>query len=197
MFTGIIQTIGNISRIESKDSDSHIIFKAEKNMLDDMKIGDSISVNGVCLSITGKAESTFSADVSNETMRLTTFSVLKVNNNVNLEKAMVLSDRISGHFVSGHIDGIGIVKEKKKVGRSISFLIEFPSDLKKFVSKKGSISIDGVSLTINSIKDNNFDVNIIPHTLSETIMSEYKEDTKVNIEVDLIARYLDKLIENK
>jgi len=197
MFTGIIQTIGNISRIESKDSDSHIIFKAEKNMLDDMKIGDSISVNGVCLSITGKAESTFSADVSNETMRLTTFSVLKVNNNVNLEKAMVLSDRISGHFVSGHIDGIGIVKEKKKVGRSISFLIEFPADLKKFVSKKGSISIDGVSLTINSIKDNNFDVNIIPHTLSETIMSEYKEDTKVNIEVDLIARYLDKLIENK
>ncbi len=197
MFTGIIQTIGNISRIESKDSDSHIIFKAEKNILDDMKIGDSISVNGVCLSITGKAESTFSVDVSNETMRLTTFSVLKVNNNVNLEKAMVLSDRISGHFVSGHIDGIGIVKEKKKVGRSISFLIEFPADLKKFVSKKGSISIDGVSLTINSIKDNNFDVNIIPHTLSETIMSEYKEDTKVNIEVDLIARYLDKLIENK
>ena len=197
MFTGIIQTIGNISRIESKDSDSHIIFKTEKNILDDMKIGDSISVNGVCLSITGKAESTFSVDVSNETMRLTTFSVLKVNNNVNLEKAMVLSDRISGHFVSGHIDGIGIVKEKKKVGRSISFLIEFPADLKKFVSKKGSISIDGVSLTINSIKDNNFDVNIIPHTLSETIMSEYKEDTKVNIEVDLIARYLDKLIENK
>ena len=197
MFTGIIQTIGNISRIESKDSDSHIIFKAEKNILDDMKIGDSISVNGICLSVVGKTEDTFSVDVSNETMRLTTFSVLKVNNNVNLEKAMVLSDRISGHFVSGHIDGIGIVKEKKKVGRSISFLIEFPADLKKFVSKKGSISIDGVSLTINSIKDNNFDVNIIPHTLSETIMSEYKEDTKVNIEVDLIARYLDKLIENK
>ena len=197
MFTGIIQTIGNISRIESKDSDSHIIFKAEKNILDDMKIGDSISVNGVCLSITGKAESTFSVDVSNETMRLTTFSVLKVNNNVNLEKAMVLSDRISGHFVSGHIDGIGIVKEKKKVGRSISFLIEFPADLKKFVSKKGSISIDGVSLTINSVKDNDFYVNIIPHTLSETIMSEYIEGTKVNIEVDLIARYLDKLIENK
>jgi len=197
MFTGIIQTIGNISRIESKDSDSHIIFKAEKNILDDMKIGDSISVNGVCLSIIGKTESTFSVDVSNETMRLTTFSVLKGNNNVNLEKAMVLSDKINGHFVSGHIDGIGIVKEKKKDGRSISFLIEFPSDLKKFVSKKGSISIDGVSLTINSVKDNNFYVNIIPHTLSETIMSEYKEGTKVNIEVDLIARYLEKLIENK
>ena len=195
MFTGIIQTIGNISRIESKESDSHIIFKTEKNILDDMKVGDSISVNGICLSVVGKTEDTFSVDVSNETMRLTTFSVLKVNNNVNLEKAMVLSDRINGHFVSGHIDGMGIVRGKKKDGRSTSFLIEFPYGLKKFFSKKGSVSIDGVSLTINTVKDNSFSVNIIPHTLSETIMSEYKEDTKVNIEVDLIARYLDKLLE--
>ena len=130
-------------------------------------------------------------------MRLTTFSVLKVNNNVNLEKAMILSDRINGHFVSGHIDGTGIIKEKKKEGRSTFFLIEFPKDLKKFVSKKGSISIDGVSLTINITQGNSFGVNIIPHTLSETIMSEYKEGDKVNIEVDLIARYLDKLTEKK
>ena len=195
MFTGIIQTIGNISRIESKESDSHIIFKTEKNILDDMKVGDSISVNGICLSVVGKTEDTFSVDVSNETMRLTTFSVLKVNNNVNLEKAMVLSDRINGHFVSGHIDGTGIIKEKKREGRSTFFLIEFPQDLKKFVSKKGSISIDGVSLTINTTQGNSFGVNIIPHTLSETIMSEYKEGDKVNIEVDLIARYLDKLTE--
>ena len=195
MFTGIIQTIGNISRIESKESDSHIIFKTDKNILDDMKVGDSISVNGICLSVVGKTEDTFSVDVSNETMRLTTFSVLKVNNNVNLEKAMVLSDRINGHFVSGHIDGMGIVRGKKKDGRSTSFLIEFPYGLKKFISKKGSVSIDGVSLTINTVKDNSFSVNIIPHTLSETIMPQYKEGTKVNIEVDLIARYLDKLIE--
>ena len=195
MFTGIIQTIGNISRIESKESDSHIIFKTEKNILDDMKVGDSISVNGICLSVVGKTEDTFSVDVSNETMRLTTFSVLKVNNNVNLEKAMVLSDRINGHFVSGHIDGMGIVRGKKKDGRSTSFLIEFPYDLKKFVSRKGSISVDGVSLTINVIKGSSFGVNIIPHTLLETIMSEYEEGTKVNIEVDLIARYLDKLLE--
>ena len=165
MFTGIIQTIGNISRIESKESDSHIIFKTEKNILDDMKVGDSISVNGICLSVVGKTEDTFSVVVSNETMRLTTFSVLMVNNNVNLEKAMVLSDRINGHFVSGHIDGMGIVRGKKKDGRSTSFLIEFPYGLKKFISKKGSVSIDGVSLTINTVKDNSFSVNIIPHTL--------------------------------
>ena len=195
MFTGIIQKIGNISRIDSNDSDSNIILKTDKNILDDMKIGDSISVNGVCLSVVAKTEGTFSVDVSNETLRLTTFSTLKVNDN--LEKAMVLSDRINGHFVSGHIDGVGIVKGIKKDGRSSSLLIEFPNDLKKFISKKGSISIDGVSLTINTIKENSFGVNIIPHTLSETIMSEYEVGKKVNIEVDLIARYLDKLIENK
>jgi len=195
MFTGIIQTIGKISKIESNDSNSRIVFELEKFILDDIRIGDSISVNGVCLSVIKKTEDTFSVDVSNETMRLTTFSVLKVNNNVNLEKAMILSDRINGHFVSGHIDGTGIIKEKKKEGRSTFFLIEFPEDLKKFVSKKGSISIDGVSLTINITQGNSFGVNIIPHTLSETIMSEYKEGDKVNIEVDLIARYLDKLIE--
>ena len=195
MFTGIIQTIGKISKIESNDSNGRIVFEVEKFILDDIKIGDSISVNGVCLSVIKKSEDTFSVDVSNETMRLTTFSVLKVNNNVNLEKAMILSDRINGHFVSGHIDGTGIIKEKKREGRSTFFLIEFPQDLKKFVSKKGSISIDGVSLTINITQGNSFGVNIIPHTLSETIMSEYKEGDKVNIEVDLIARYLDKLIE--
>ena len=195
MFTGIIQTIGSISKIESNESDIHIIFKAEKFFLDDVKAGDSISVNGVCLSVVNKRDDMFSVDVSNETMRLTTFSVLKVNNNVNLEKALVYSGRINGHFVSGHIDGTGIVKEKKKNGRSTFFLIEFPYDLKKFVSKKGSISIDGVSLTINTIKDNSFSVNIIPHTISETIISEYEEGTKVNIEVDLIARYVDKLLE--
>ena len=195
MFTGIIQTIGKISKIESNDSDSYIVFEVEKFILDDIRIGDSISVNGVCLSVIKKTEDTFSVDVSNETMRLTTFSVLKVNNNVNLEKAMILSDRINGHFVSGHIDGTGIIKEKKREGRSTFFLIEFPQDLKKFVSKKGSISIDGVSLTINTTQGNSFGVNIIPHTLSETIMSEYKEGDKVNIEVDLIARYLDKLTE--
>ena len=197
MFTGIIQTIGKISKIESNDSNSYIVFKVEKFILDDIRIGDSISVNGVCLSVIKKTEDTFSVDVSNETMRLTTFSVLKVNNNVNLEKAMILSDRINGHFVSGHIDGTGIIKEKKREGRSTFFLIEFPQDLKKFVSKKGSISIDGVSLTINTTQGNSFGVNIIPHTLSETIMSEYKEGDKVNIEVDLIARYLDKLTEKK
>ena len=122
MFTGIIQTIGKISKIETNDSNSRIVFEVEKFILDDIRIGDSISVNGVCLSVIKKTEDTFSVDVSNETMRLTTFSVLKVNNNVNLEKAMILSDRINGHFVSGHIDGTGIIKEKKFFGKVLRII---------------------------------------------------------------------------
>ena len=196
MFTGIIQTIGKISKIESNDSNSYIVFKVEKFILDDIRIGDSISVNGVCLSVIKKSEDTFSVDVSNETMRLTTFSVLKVNNNVNLEKAMILSDRINGHFVSGHIDGTGIIKEKKKEGRSTFFLIEFPQDLKKFVSKKGSISIDGVSLTINTTQGNSFGVNIIPHTREFTTWSDISINSYVNLEVDPIARYVFESIKN-
>ena len=194
MFTGIIQTTGHISKIDLNNSNGHFTFKVKNFLLNDVKIGDSISVNGVCLSVVEKTLDTFSVDISNETMRLTTFSQLKVNNNVNLEKAMALSDRINGHFVSGHIDGTGVIREKRKDGNSTFLLIEFPNDLKKYISKKGSISIDGVSLTINKIESNKLGISIIPHTISGTIISEYKKGTRVNIEVDLIARYLDKLI---
>ena len=187
MFTGIIQEIGNIMEIDSHELDKQIIFKTEKKFLDDMNIGDSLSINGVCLSVVETKDDTFSVDVSNETIKLTTFSDLKINSTVNLEK-------INGHFVSGHVDETGIVKEKKIIGRSTCFLIEVSSDIKKFVSKKGSISIDGVSLTINFVKENCFGVNIIPHTLLRTIMSDYDVGTRVNIEVDLIARYLETLL---
>ena len=135
MFTGIIQEIGNIMEIDSHELDKQIIFKTEKKFLDDMNIGDSLSINGVCLSVVETKDDTFSVDVSNETIKLTTFSDLKINSNVNLEKAMTLSEKINGHFVSGHVDETGIVKEKKIIGRSTCFLIEASSDIKKFVSK--------------------------------------------------------------
>ncbi len=200
MFTGIIETTGSISTIEKKGDDSRFVFNTEKMSLSDMKIGDSISVNGACLSIIEKTENSFSADLSKETLSLTTFSDLKAGARINLEKAMMLSDRINGHMVSGHVDGIGKIVSKQDEGRSVKYTIAFPAELSKFISKKGSISVDGVSLTVNdkvNDKDNNvFDVNIIPHTLSETIFSEYNIDTKVNLEVDLIARYLDQLIGN-
>jgi len=194
MFTGIIQAIGNISKIDSNGPDSRIVFKAGKMKLDDVKIGDSISVNGVCLSITEKTKDSFSSDLSSETLSLTTFIEMRANSKVNLEKAMNFSSRVNGHLIAGHVDGVGVIKEMKNDGRSILILIEFPEELEKYISKKGSIAVDGVSLTINGTKENTFSINIIPHTLSGSIISEYNIGTKVNIEVDLIARYLEKLI---
>ena len=194
MFTGIIQAIGNISKIDSNGPDSRIVFKAGKMKLDDVKIGDSISVNGVCLSITEKTKDSFSSDLSSETLSLTTFIEMRANSKVNLEKAMNFSSRVNGHLIAGHVDGVGVIKEMKNDGRSILILIEFPEELDKYISKKGSIAVDGVSLTINGTKENTFSINIIPHTLSGSIISEYNIGTKVNIEVDLIARYLEKLV---
>ena len=194
MFTGIIQAIGNISKIDSNGPDSRIVFKAGRMKLDDVKIGDSISVNGVCLSITEKTKDSFSSDLSSETLNLTTFIEIRANSKVNLEKAMNFSSRVNGHLIAGHVDGVGVIKEMKNDGRSILILIEFPEELEKYISKKGSIAVDGVSLTINGTKENTFSINIIPHTLSGSIISEYNIGTKVNIEVDLIARYLEKLV---
>ena len=194
MFTGIIQAIGNISKIDSNGPDSRVVFKAGRMKLDDVKIGDSISVNGVCLSITEKTKDSFSSDLSSETLSLTTFIEMRANSKVNLEKAMNFSSRVNGHLIAGHVDGVGIIKEMKNDGRSILILIEFPEELEKYISKKGSIAVDGVSLTINGTKENTFSINIIPHTLSGSIISEYNIGTKVNIEVDLIARYLEKLV---
>jgi len=194
MFTGIIQAIGNISKIDSNGPDSRIVFKAGRMKLDDVKIGDSISVNGVCLSITEKTKDSFSSDLSSETLSLTTFIEMRANSKVNLEKAMSFSSRVNGHLIAGHVDGVGVIKEMKNDGRSILILIEFPEELEKYISKKGSIAVDGVSLTINGTKENTFSINIIPHTLSGSIISEYNIGTKVNIEVDLIARYLEKLV---
>ena len=194
MFTGIIQAIGNIGKIDSNGPDSRIVFKVGKMKLDDVKIGDSISVNGVCLSITEKTKDSFSSDLSSETLSLTTFIEMRANSKVNLEKAMNFSSRVNGHLIAGHVDGVGVVKEMKNDGRSILMLIEFPEELEKYISKKGSIAVDGASLTINGTKENTFSINIIPHTLSGSIISEYNIGTKVNIEVDLIARYLEKLV---
>ena len=197
MFTGIIQAVGSISSIERKLDDSRFVFNTNTMSLSDMALGDSIAVNGACLTIIEKESNAFTADLSKETLDLTTFSNLQEGSRVNLEKAMQLSDRINGHIVSGHVDAIAKVIDKFDEGRSIRYAIEIPEGLSKFISKKGSITVDGVSLTINEADKNTFSVNIIPHTLSETIFSDYQINTKVNIEVDLIARYLDQLVNKK
>jgi len=194
MFTGIIQGTGKISVIEPHGGDSRFVFNTGNMDLSDLSLGDSVAVNGACLTIIDKNEHSFTADLSKETLDLTTFSKQKVGSRVNLEKAMQLSDRLNGHMVSGHVDGIGKVLDRGDDARSVRYTIEIPTALSRYLSKKGSVTVDGVSLTINAVEGNTFSVNIIPHTLSETIFSEYQAGTSVNIEVDLIARYLDQLI---
>ena len=193
MFTGIIQAIGSIQEIHS--SDDGVILKINSNTLDlsDSKIGDSIAVNGVCLTVTQVSEKLFTADVSNETIYCSTFSDLSQGVSVNLEKSLRFNQGIDGHLVSGHVDGVGKVQSINQDGDSTRIKILVESDIVKYIAKKGSICINGVSLTVNSVEDNVFDVNIVPHTFSVTTLRDLSIGSNVNLEIDLIARYVERL----
>ncbi len=197
MFTGIIEAVGRIELIEDIGSDKRFVFNTHTLDLSDIKSGDSISVNGVCLSVVELQGNGFSADVSVETLTCTTFNELAVGDKVNMEKALLLSSRLSGHMVSGHVDGKGTIRQKYADARSERFEINFPIELGKYICKKGSICVDGVSLTINDVDKSMFSINIIPHTIKETVFSEYIEGTQVNLEVDIVARYLESLVTDK
>lgn len=197
MFTGIIEAIGSIVLIERIDSDKRFVFNTKSLDLSDVKLGDSISVNGVCLSVVELQVIGFSADVSVETLSCTTFNEFETGEKVNFEKALLLSSRLSGHMVSGHVDGKGIIQKKTADARSERFEIKFPAELGKYICKKGSICVDGVSLTINEVDEATFSVNIIPHTNDETIFSNYVEGKQVNLEVDIVARYMESLISHE
>ena len=193
MFTGIIQAIGSIQEFSS--SDNGVTLKINSNTLDisDSKIGDSIAVNGVCLTVTQISGELFTADVSNETINCTTFSSLSQGENVNLEKSLRLNQGVDGHLVSGHVDGVGTIHSINKDGDSFRFKVLVESNIIKYIAKKGSICINGVSLTVNSVKDNIFDVNIVPHTFSVTTLRDLSTESNVNLEIDLIARYVEQL----
>ncbi len=193
MFTGIIAATGSILAIEDRGADRRFSIDTGKLDLSDVGIGDSISVNGTCLTVIELQQSAFSTDLSTETLAVTTFGEATTGMAVNLEKALLLSDRLGGHIVSGHVDGIGHIRDFHEDARSLRFDISVPAELNRYLCKKGSICIDGVSLTVNDVAENVFFVNIIPHTMEETIFSDYKKDTRVNLEVDLIARYLEGL----
>ncbi len=194
MFTGIIQSKGSIKEIFS--SSDGALLKINTNALDlsDTNVGDSIAVDGVCLTVTELTESSFTADVSNETLTCTTFSALKQGKNVNLERSLRVNQGIDGHLVSGHVDGIGAVNSIEKDGDSVRIKIEVQGDIIKYIAKKGSICINGVSLTVNSVENNFFDVNIVPHTLSATTLGDLSLQSNVNIEIDQIARYVERLL---
>lgn len=194
MFTGIIQAIGTIKQLESKQGDIHLQVATGKLDLTDVKLGDSIAVNGVCLTVIELEKQTFWADVSGETLKCTTFNNLQIGQKVNLEKALTPTTRLGGHLVSGHVDGVGKIVEIKQAARSLFFKIKAPVELAKYIAIKGSITIDGTSLTVNAVDNLNFDLNIIPQTLTETIFSGYKVGQLINIEVDLLARYIERLL---
>ena len=194
MFTGIIQSKGNIKEILSSREGARL--KINTNALDlrDSKVGDSIAVDGVCLTVTQLSGDGFTADVSNETLACTTFSGLKQEQEVNLEKSLRANQGIDGHLVSGHVDGIGSVSSVEKDGDSVRIQIEAQNDIVKYIAKKGSICINGVSLTVNRVVKNIFDVNIVPHTLSATTLADLSLNSNVNLEIDQIARYVERLL---
>ena len=195
MFTGIIKAVGTVRTIEKKGSDKRFSLGTGKLDMADVSIGDSICVNGVCLSVVELLDGGFATDISVETLACTTFANLQEGDSVNLEKSLRLADRLGGHIVIGHVDGVGKITGMHEAARSIQYNIEVPSQLKKYICRKGSICIDGVSLTINDVAGSLFSVNIIPHTSGETIFSGYRAGTRVNIEVDIIARYLEGLMQ--
>lgn len=197
MFSGIIEAIGEISQIENLGADKQVTLNTKSLDIQDIQLGDSININGVCLSVVGLQEQSITVDISTETLACTTFSKLAIGNQVNLEKALQISARLNGHIVSGHVDGIGIIRKKNMDARSESFLIEFPQKIKQYICKKGAICVDGVSLTVNTVDGLTFTTNIIPHTQAKTIFSQYAIDTWVNLEIDIVARYMESLLEHR
>lgn len=194
MFTGIIQAIGTAVTIEPMGDDIRLRIDAGMLGAEALQPGDSVAVSGVCLTVTELIENGFWTDVSGETLSRTTLSKLSEGGLVNLEPALTPSTPLGGHMVSGHVDGIGIVRERGQEGRSVRFCIDAPSRLARYVAEKGSICVDGISLTVNKVETTLFDVNIVPHTLNVTTMHAFAVGQEVNLEVDLIARYLERLL---
>jgi riboflavin synthase len=194
VFTGIIEAIGQVESLEARGGDQRIRIRAGALDLSDAQIGDSIAVNGVCLTAVELDDAHFAADVSRESLSLTTLGRLKAGSRVNLEQALRLSTRLGGHLVSGHVDGVGTVLDIHQDARSWRVQIHAPGELARYIAVKGSICVDGTSLTVNTVKGAVFDLNIVPHTLSATIIGDYRVGSRVNLEVDLIARYLERLV---
>jgi len=193
MFTGIIEATGRVARIEPRGGDARLVVEAGALGLGDVALGDSISVSGVCLTAIAIDGDEFAADVSVETLTRTSLGALASGAAVNLEKAMRLSDRLGGHLVSGHVDGIGRVISIEPDARSQRWVFELPPELARYVAPKGSIAIDGVSLTVNEVDGARFGVNLIPHTIGVTTFRERRVGDALNIEVDLVARYVERL----
>ena len=195
MFTGIIQAVGTLAAVEAHGAERRMRIATGTLKLSDARIGDSISVSGVCLTATIFDDAGFWCDVSGETLARTTLGELHVGSRVNLETALLPTTRLGGHLVSGHVDGVGDVVEQTRQDQSLRLSVEVPKELAKYIAVKGSVCINGVSLTVNQVSGVVFTVNLVPHTLQATTLGENVVGSRVNIEVDLIARYLERLLE--
>jgi riboflavin synthase len=197
MFTGIIEEIGTVKKIQKVSDQAVTMTISSKKILEDVGLGDSISVNGICLTVTHFTSDYFEVDAMPETIKATSLKSLKLGSKVNLERAMAANGRFGGHFVSGHIDATGEIIKKKKDQNAIYYDIEIPNDLTNYVLHKGSITVDGTSLTIFGIEKNVFTISLIPHTAKETILGEKGEGDMVNIECDMLAKYVQKMLINE
>ncbi len=194
MFTGIIEARGQIRALEVKGDDRRLSIAAGDLDMSDVQLGDSIAIDGICLTVVQFSAAGFVMDASAETLDKTTLADFSVGRAVNLEKALTPTTRLGGHLVSGHVDGVGVIESREQVGESLRFRVRVPDGLAKYVAVKGSVCIDGVSLTVNNIDGALFEINVIPHTTVVTTINEYKVGRRVNIEVDLLARYLERLL---
>lgn len=194
MFTGIIEGVGRIAALESQGGDVRLTIGAGTLPFEDVRLGESIAVNGVCLTVIAFDASGFQADASTETLSLTTLGGLRVGAPVNLERAMRPTDRLGDHLVSGHVDGVGRVLSVREDARAQRWRFAAPASLSKYIAKKGSICVDGVSLTVNEVDDEGFEVALIPHTVAHTAFAQAKVGDAVNLEIDLVARYVERLL---
>lgn len=194
MFTGIIEALGRIVSAEPRQGDLRLRIETAELDIAAVQLGDSIAVNGVCLTAVDLPGDGFVADVSVETMNFTTVKDWEAGSRVNLERALTPSSRLGGHLVSGHVDGVGKVLSRHDDARSVRFRIAAPRALARYIAHKGSVAVDGTSLTVNAVEGDDFELNIVPHTLEHTVFADYQAGTAVNLEVDVIARYLERLL---
>ncbi|HIF5955015.1 TPA: riboflavin synthase [Vibrio parahaemolyticus] len=197
MFTGIVEAVGKLTAITPKGEDITVTVEVGKLDMSDVKLGDSIATNGVCLTVIDFGSNYYSADLSLETLKKTGFANYQVGEKVNLEKAMLPTTRFGGHIVSGHVDGVGEIVERNQVGRAIEFWVAMPAEISKYVAEKGSITVDGISLTVNDLRKNAFKLTIVPHTSEETTIDQFQVGSKVNLEVDVLARYMERLLQGQ
>lgn len=193
MFTGIVEEKGTIQQMNRSGDSIEMKIRAKK-ILDDVQLGDSIAVNGVCLTVTQFDEKSFSVDVMPETVRATSLNDLTIGSEVNLERAMSANGRFGGHFVSGHVDGVGKIRSKRREYNAVYYEIEVPKNLRKYMIMKGSVAVDGTSLTIFGLSDDSFTISIIPHTLEETVIGNKGVGDIVNVECDMLAKYIEELL---